>query len=286
MTSEEKKLTVKRILIFLVLSFVPVYLISIFGTNKDCEFKTQFGRLSIMWYPAIANFVTRAITKEGLEDSCLRIKLKGHGRHYAMAILLPMLLSAAAAVIEVIRTGGDYSFARGIKQLDGGMSVMANILLCLTAAVYELDRGFGEEFGWRAYLTPKMEKLMPSPLAITVSGIIWGLWHAPLIAKGYNFGKEVHPALGIAAMCLSCVVLSFILTWLTKRTGSVYPAAIFHIVYDAMNTVIYAVIVSGAADYDHTKDVFSNAFIFMCIVPLAAAVPMAVLDISRRKCYN
>ena len=272
----DKKLTAKRIMIYLILAFVPVYIICIFGTDKDSNFKTNFGSLSIMWYPAIANILTRLLTREGFEDSKLRINMKGSGRYYILSAALPILLAVAGGIAELLRHLDGYSFSRGVKQLDGGKGIAASLMLCAVASIVQLDRGFGEEFGWRAYLTPKMEELMPSPLAITVSGIIWGLWHAPLIAKGYNFGKEVHPAVAVVSMCIACVVLSFILTWLTKKTGSVWPAAIFHIVYDAFNVMILTVLCAGAKDFEEMTLSYSSAVIFMCIIPLAAAIPAAV----------
>ena len=281
MTSEEKRLTIKRILIYLVLAFVPVYLICILGSDKDCNFKTMFGSLSIMWYPAIANFVTRAITKEGFEDSYLRINMKGNKKYYIIAAALHLALAVIGALVAMIGKLDGYNFTRGVGELGGKNTVSAMLLSCVGASIVQFDRGFGEEFGWRAYLTPKLEKLMPSTLAIFINGVIWGLWHAPLIAKGYNFVKEVHPALAITMMCVSCVVMSYILTWLTKRTGSVYPAAIYHIVLDVFNSAILALFLSGVSDSVKIKD-FDLSVIFMCIVPLIAAVPAAIAMMRKK----
>ena len=52
---------------------------------------------------------------------------------------------------------------------------------------------FGEEFGWRAYLQPK---LMPLGFrkAMLLMGLIWGVWHWPLIAMGHNYGLDYFGA--------------------------------------------------------------------------------------------
>ncbi len=47
----------------------------------------------------------------------------------------------------------------------------------------------GEEFGWRAYLVPKLEKLLGLTPSLIIGGIIWGLWHAPFIYDGV---KRIH----------------------------------------------------------------------------------------------
>ena len=65
---------------------------------------------------------------------------------------------------------------------------------------------------------------------VLAGGILWGVWHAPLTAAGHNFGLDYagYPYTGILAMAVICTVNGAILMWLTKRTDSVYPAAIYH----------------------------------------------------------
>ena len=75
-----------------------------------------------------------------------------------------------------------------------------------------------------------MEPLLGTTGTIVVGGILWGLWHAELTVVGHNFGTEYdgYPYLGILAMCISCTFLGMGLMWVTKKTGSIYPAAIMH----------------------------------------------------------
>ena len=60
--------------------------------------------------------------------------------------------------------------------------------------------------------------------------MIWGLWHAPIIVLGHNYGTGYPgwPWGGIAAMCVFCVAMGIVLTWLTEKTGSCIPAAVAH----------------------------------------------------------
>ncbi|WP_310740629.1 CPBP family intramembrane glutamic endopeptidase [Microbispora sp. H10885] len=76
------------------------------------------------------------------------------------------------------------------------------------------DRAAGERRGRRVWL------------ALALSGVIWGLWHAPLTLKGYNY-----PALGAWAAVLFvgfCVVFGALLGWMRLRSRSVWPAVIAH----------------------------------------------------------
>ena len=40
--------------------------------------------------------------------------------------------------------------------------------------------GFGEEYGWRGWLADELRPLGPV-VANLVTGVLWGLWHTPLI---------------------------------------------------------------------------------------------------------
>jgi hypothetical protein len=58
--------------------------------------------------------------------------------------------------------------------------------------------GFGEEWGWRGFLLPRLLPLGKWKAYLLV-GIIWGLWHAPLVVVGFNYPG--YPLLGILLMC-------------------------------------------------------------------------------------
>jgi membrane protease YdiL (CAAX protease family) len=88
---------------------------------------------------------------------------------------------------------------------------------------------FGEEFGWRGYL---LQKLMPLGWrsAVLISGVIWGIWHWPIIAMGHNYGLEYagYPWVGMFAMVWFTILLGIFLSWVTLKARSVWPAVIGH----------------------------------------------------------
>ncbi|MFC5826237.1 CPBP family intramembrane glutamic endopeptidase [Nonomuraea insulae] len=98
---------------------------------------------------------------------------------------------------------------------------------------------FGEEWGWRGFLLPR---LLPFGYgrAILTSGLIWGLWHAPLTLLGWNY-----PGLGpwaVLPFTVFCVVIGAVLGWLRLRTGSVWPAVIGHGALNAAVPTLYLVV--------------------------------------------
>ncbi|AEG43857.1 CPBP family intramembrane glutamic endopeptidase [Isoptericola variabilis] len=84
----------------------------------------------------------------------------------------------------------------------------------------------GEELGWRGYLVPRLLRLGTVP-AILTSGVVWGVWHAPLLVLGYNY-PLAPPGVAIAAMCGMTTVMGAVLAWVRLRSGSVWPAAVGH----------------------------------------------------------
>ena len=89
---------------------------------------------------------------------------------------------------------------------------------------------FGEEWGWRGYLLPKVSQHFSVIPTTFITGIIWGLWHAPLTIIGHNYGLDYpgFPYTGIAMMCLFCITLGIFLSYVTLKTKSCTPAIIGH----------------------------------------------------------
>lgn len=91
-------------------------------------------------------------------------------------------------------------------------------LAVIVNSLMGLAQCFGEEFAWRGYLLPKLGTRYSPVAAAVLTGVIWGIWHAPIVAAGYNYGEE-HPLLGIAAMIVFCVVIGTIAGFLFLRCG-------------------------------------------------------------------
>ena len=84
---------------------------------------------------------------------------------------------------------------------------------------------FGEELGWRGLLDGELAPLGFWPRTL-VTGVLWGLWHAPLIIQGYNYPHA--PVLGVGMMVLFCVSLSPLHSWVRERSQTVFGPAVLH----------------------------------------------------------
>ncbi|WP_404285398.1 CPBP family intramembrane glutamic endopeptidase [Glutamicibacter arilaitensis] len=173
-----------------------------------------------------------------------------------LAYLLPIALIIQAPIIGTwlgVFPGDLDQFM--ILNLVAGTDGPAKYLLgqagiILVAGLMNLIPALGEEIGWRGWLWPKLQPLGQLP-AILSSGVIWGIWHAPLILLGYNY-PFAKGAWGLAAMCGMCIVVGAIFAWLRTFSGSVWPAALAHGVFNASVGLVSLFMVMGSM-LDSTK---------------------------------
>ncbi len=84
---------------------------------------------------------------------------------------------------------------------------------------------FGEEYGWRGYLQPALTSL-GRVRGVALVGIIWGIWHWPVIWMGYNYPGQ--PVLGSLLMVFVSLGLAFVLGYAVLKAKGVWIAAYLH----------------------------------------------------------
>jgi len=85
--------------------------------------------------------------------------------------------------------------------------------------------GFGEELGWRGLLQRELGYLGFWKSSALI-GLIWGIWHAPIILQGHNYPQ--HPVAGVFMMIIFTLLLSPIFSYVRLKAGSVLAAAVIH----------------------------------------------------------
>lgn len=281
----DKKLTVKRILLFVLfsngLSWIFAGLCDLFGILQD-EAGFQLVTTFAMFTPAIGSLLTRLVTKEGMANSMLRLNIKGNVKYYLLAIALPLVYTTVEDVLNVVVLGTEFDpnaalELAGVSAVGYTAAVFFNIAMSL--ALFPIF--LGEELGWRGYLFPKLKTVMNRPAAYIVCGIIWGVWHTPAIIDGLNFGKDYagYPYVGVLLMCVFCIGSGIIFTWLAEKTNSVYPAAFAH----AVNNNATGLIIALTKNADESK-VLQFFAVGTAATFIVAAACIAESVISRKRC--
>ena len=217
----------------------------------------QLAMLPGAFAPATTALVVRKwITREGFADAGLSLNFR-KWPYYVVAWLLPLTVVGCIVIAAVLfRVGApDFSLVRGLKYLaiSGGRMpphtpshpwlVIAAFALPLNA-ILATPILFGEEFGWRGYLQPRLFPHRPLPGAI-VTGVIWGIWHYPVLLRGYDFPQ--NRLVGLIVFPVTTIFLSIIFGWLRLKAGSIWSAALAHGATNAIGVPLSLLLLGGGA---------------------------------------
>jgi len=239
-----------------------------------------------MFAPTYAQVLTRLVTREGWKNLHLGLNLAKGWPAWLAAWLAPIVLCLLGAALYFLAFPGQADLSLPIMNemlqqvqsqgapLDISPSTLLLVLLgvaVLAAPLINSFFTFGEEFGWRAYLQPK---LMPLGFrkAMLLMGLIWGVWHWPLIAMGHNYGLDYFgaPWTGMLAMVWFTFVVGTLFGWLVLRGGSVWPAVIGHSVINAF---------AGFPIYLLASDAEPNLLLGPMVIGLIAGLPWTAVAI-------
>jgi uncharacterized protein len=225
-----------------------------FGLNSAAPKPPAYALLLIalaMWIPALsAAIVVKFVTKEDLGVTNLRI---GRLKPYLIsALMVPAVFLVVYSLtwlvglakpdwqLDAVRDALMAKGADPAKLPDSRLILPAIFLSSLVIApVLNGLFAFGEEFGWRGYLLPKLMPLGRWKAYILI-GIIWGLWHAPLILAGFNYPG--FPVLGMLGMIGMATAFGIYINEMTLRHRSSVLAAWIHGVFNSQFYGIWRVL--------------------------------------------
>jgi len=84
---------------------------------------------------------------------------------------------------------------------------------------------FGEEYGWRGFLQNELNKI-GRIRGTFLLGVIWGIWHWPVIWMGYNYPGQ--PVLGSILMVGYCIILAYFLAYAVFKSKGIWTASYLH----------------------------------------------------------
>ena len=172
-------------------------------------------------------FVLLAVGKSGrkLIPAMLRIP---RAKYLAVALLFP-------AAIANIGPLASYVYARVLWSVHGWGTQVPPLPrtffeLPSVASIWYFVPALVEEIAWRGYLQPRFVRRYGLVRGIFLVGVVWGAFH---------FSWDINPSMTardvgfqFAVRLASMVSVSYILAWLTIRSGSILPAALAHAIYN------------------------------------------------------
>jgi membrane protease YdiL (CAAX protease family) len=205
--------------------------------------QSGFYTVLLMWCPGLAAMATLKLTGGALAELGWRgADLKWIVSGWLITIAYWAVAYAAVAALGVAGFPDAAALGKIAKQsflVSDAPPAIALIVVgsyAATAGVVDgIGRALGEELGWRGLLTPEAcARFGFLPGALWV-GLVWGLWHLPLL-----IGQT--PVSGIVDFMLLVVGVSVLYAWMRLRSESVWPSTLMHALHNALRSGLFGVL--------------------------------------------
>jgi len=206
-----KQQPIATCLVLTLLASSIVWLLTLHATHA-CRIAGRIFGYGIMWCPALATLITCRLSGRKMLDLAWKW---GESRYMIACYLIPLLYSLVAyLVIWVSGVGGFYykAFVSQVAHEFGWEGLPVGLLIVTFFVVNgviglfgSMAMALGEEIGWRGFLVPELGKRMGYTGVSLTSGLIWAVWHYPLLIFGhYNNGTPAWYGL----LCFTVMVVS------------------------------------------------------------------------------
>lgn len=231
---ENKKQVWKSLFIFLgVLTLLSS--ISYYAILKLNPTSIYVGAL--MMCPAIASFITLKLTNRSISSLPWRLK---NLRYLKLSYVLPIVYAAISYMLIWVfgfgnmpnqETITEWSQELGMTDFNNMFVILTMVvLLAIVGVIKNIGSTLGEEIGWRGFFIYELRKVFLFGGVSIISGLIWSIWHWPIILLIYKGSGDV--VFHITAFTIMIVAISVIMTYYTFKSNSLWPAALFHSVHN------------------------------------------------------
>jgi uncharacterized protein len=177
---------------------------------------------------------------------------------YAVALVAPLPFYLAAVALNTL-LGAPAPTAMQ-------WATWPSLLPTIASFLFIPLRGAWEEGGWRGYALPKLLNRHNALTASLILGVIWTLWHLPLLIAGQTNWW----------LALLVIPLSIIFTWLFKATdGSLLLAFLLHAFFDSFGE-FFIPMVTGA---DQSR-------LYVLLAALAALIALIIVIFQGRALWR
>lgn len=251
--TDERKETWKTILIFLTI-------VTVISTPFHYAIVNLYpSRIyvgALMWCPAIAVIITLKL--KGRSIFSLNLNWS-NWKYIRLSYFIPALyVSITYILIWLFGLGGlpneeivlDWAKELGlvgIGTLNPTFAVIVAVILLGTVGVIRaMATVLGEEIGWRGFFIYELRKVLSFTSVSLFSGFIWALWHWPILLY---YSKNI--TLEFVTFFIFVISMSFIMTYYTFKSKSLWPAVIFHSVSNVYVQKIFPPLTTKIEETEH-----------------------------------
>jgi len=237
--------------------------------------------LGLMWCPALAGMLTLRLNGRSISDLGWKW---GQTKYQVRSWYVPILYgSITYAIVWIFHFGAFgnpeyYDSLTKTMHLGGSpwISIVTGIALIGTyGMIRSVSSALGEEIGWRGFLVPELSKTTSFTATSLISGIVWSLWHYPILIYGdYNAGTPTW--YGLTCFTVMVISISFVFAWMRLKSGSLWTGAILH---GSHNLYIQGIFTPLTRNTGKTAWFIDE---FGCVLPLVAIV-FAIYFWSKRR---
>ncbi len=259
------------------------YRILLLGGSIQNHLGLIFG---LVWWVTISSIVARLALRERIGDVSFRWGGTAGTRAIAVAGAMPLLVGFAAYGIAW-STGlahfkapvlPDVAMGMRFAPAGGGFLRFCQRLgvMLLFGALENCKYAAGEEIGWRGYmLTRLVDSGIRAP--ILISGLVWGLWHAPLILSG-QYASGPHPIASACLFVVGIVAGGYVFAWLRLSSGSIWPCIWGHGAWNAIIQGAFDRSTAGPSVWVGESGVLTAGMLALFAVVLYKRWPVAQLS--------
>ena len=106
----------------------------------------------------------------------------------------------------------------------------------------------GEEYGWRHFLQPIMQKKFGMKLGVILLGVVWGLWHIPVDTMYYT--QDSVPQM-IIGQIITCVAIGIFFGYAYLKTNNIWVPVCMHFLNNNLIPILTGEFTSEVLEDQH-----------------------------------
>lgn len=209
------------------------------------------------------------------EDQRSAYNLNFKNQRKVLIMILLFIFLYFARIISVLMINGTLS---SLMEILANPKTWVSILFLFINLFLSIAAYFGEEYGWRYFLQPILQKRYGSIIGVLIVGVVWGLWHMPL-----NFFFYTTPEYGIMSVVsqvLSCISLGIFFAYAYMKTDNIWTVVLLHFFNNN-----FAMVLSGDSTASTGMD-WGDVALSAMVTALLFAWPILTTFFKNRKNLN